>query len=186
MCRTRSKFYHDIRPVSEHEHRHLPQPDNHKFTIPVAVSRNGQEPNIIGMKDSHRTTQAFIICKNRPGKISFVNQSHLYPYYSWERSCWSTKFGWDRGDPLFMSKSARRQSKSDGVIDDLGGVGAASPFQLGNKRPQEFADYCKVGPLGRPFVRSQSKACRGEGACRTLEDAQREIPLGRAAFPYAA
>jgi hypothetical protein len=39
------------------------------------------------------------------------------------------------------------------VIEDLGGVGAGKPVPgSGNKRPQEFADYCKVGPTRVPFV----------------------------------
>ena len=90
------KFYHDIAdlfPTLNILIYH--NPDNHKFTIPVSAFKElVKKPSIIGMKDSHRTTQAFMnLQKIVRGKISvFVNQTQLYPYYRLGAAgCWSTE-----------------------------------------------------------------------------------------------
>jgi hypothetical protein len=46
------------------------------------------------------------------------------------------------------------EQKAIEVIDDLIGDGSgAKPVPgAGNKRPAEYADYCKVGPTRVPFV----------------------------------
>ncbi len=77
------QFYHDIAelfPTLNILIYH--NPDNHKFTMPVAAFKElVKNPTIIGMKDSHRTTQAFMnLQRIIKGKIShFVNQTQLYP-----------------------------------------------------------------------------------------------------------
>ena len=154
------KFYHDIAdlfPTLNIVIYH--NPGNHKFTIPVAAFKElVKKPNIIGMKDSHRTTQAFMnLQKIVRGKISvFVNQTQLYPYYAMGAAgCWSTEVWMGPWPVLYLLEQARKGdvTKMIGVIDDLGGVGAGKPVPgAGNKRPQEFADYCKVGPTRVPFV----------------------------------
>ena len=154
------KFYHDIAdlfPTLNIVIYH--NPGNHKFTIPVAAFKElVKKSNIIGMKDSHRTTQAFMnLQKIVRGKISvFVNQTQLYPYYAMGAAgCWSTEVWMGPWPVLYLLEQARKGdvTKMIEVIDDLGGVGAGKPVPgAGNKRPQEFADYCKVGATRVPFV----------------------------------
>jgi dihydrodipicolinate synthase/N-acetylneuraminate lyase len=154
------KFYHDIAdlfPTLNIVIYH--NPDNHKFTIPVAAfTELVKKPNIIGMKDSHRTTQAFMnLQKIVKDKISvFVNQSQLYPYYEMGAAgCWSTEVWMGPWPILYLLAQVRKgdSQKAREVIADLGGVGAGKPIPgSGNKRPAEFADYCKVGPTRVPFV----------------------------------
>ena len=154
------KFYHDIAdlfPTLNILIYH--NPDNHKFTIPVAIFNElVKKPNIIGMKDSHRTTQAFMnLQKIVKGKISvFVNQTQIYPYYEMGAAgCWSTEVWMGPWPILYLLEQARKGDvqKMMEVISDLGGVGAGKPIPgAGNKRPAEFADYCKVGPTRVPFV----------------------------------
>jgi hypothetical protein len=117
-----------------------------------------KKSNIIGMKDSHRTTQAFMnLQRITRGKISvFVNQTQLYPYFAMGAAgCWSTEVWMGPWPILYLLEQARKGDvqKAMEVIEDLGGIGAGKPVPgSGNKRPQEFADYCKVGPTRVPFV----------------------------------
>lgn len=133
-------------------------PENHKFTIPVkAFQELVKVPNIIGMKDSHRTTQAFMeLQKILKGKISvFVNQTQLYPYYQLGAAgCWSTEV-WMGPWPVMCLLDVVRRGKDEEarqVIADIIGDGSGGRPVPGDKRPQEFADYCKVGPTRVPFV----------------------------------
>ena len=62
MCKTRIKFCHEIADMYPWLSILIyHNPENHKFTIPVpAFKELIKKPNIIGMKDSQRTTQAFM------------------------------------------------------------------------------------------------------------------------------
>jgi dihydrodipicolinate synthase/N-acetylneuraminate lyase len=135
-------------------------PENHKFTMPVAAFKElSKIPTIIGMKDSHRTTQAFMqLQKIVKGKISvFVNQTQLYPYYKLGAAgCWSTEVWMGPWPVLYLLDLVKRGEnvKAMEVIDDIigdGGGGRPVPG-AGNKRPADFADYCKVGPTRVPFL----------------------------------
>jgi len=155
------KFYHDIADLFPSLNIVVyHNPDNHKFTIPVAAFKELiKKPSIIGMKDSHRTTQAFMnLQKIVRGKISvFVNQTQLYPYYEMGAAgCWSTEVWMGPWPVLYLvdlMKHGETQKAID-VIDDLIGDGSGGkPVPgAGNKRPAEFAEYCKVGPTRIPFV----------------------------------
>jgi trans-o-hydroxybenzylidenepyruvate hydratase-aldolase len=135
-------------------------PENHKFTIPVAAFKElVKVPNIIGMKDSHRTTQAFMnLQKIVKGKVSvFVNQTQLYPYYRLGAAgCWSTEVWMGPWPVLYLLDLVRQgeDQKAIEVIDEIIGDGSGGkPVPgAGNKRPAEFADYCKVGPTRVPFL----------------------------------
>lgn len=155
------KFYHDIAdlfPTLNIVVYH--NPENHKFTLPVAAFKElVKKPNIIGMKDSHRTTQAFMnLQKIVKGKISvFCNQTQLYPYFNLGAAgCWSTEVWMGPWPVLYLVEMLRQgeHEKAVEVIDDLIGDGSGGrPVPgAGNKRPAEFADYCKVGPTRVPFV----------------------------------
>ena len=69
-------------------------PANHKTTIPVSAFRKFvQNPNIVGMKDGHRSSLVFAeIQRIVRGRISFfVNQTQLYPYVQLGAAgCWSS------------------------------------------------------------------------------------------------
>lgn len=155
------KFYHDIAdlfPTLNIVIYH--NPENHKFTIPVSAFKElVKKPTIIGMKDSHRTTQAFMnLQRIVGGKISvFVNQTQLYPYYRLGAAgCWSTEVWMGPWPVLYLLEQVRKgdEQKAIDAIDDLIGDGSGGrPVPgAGNKRPAEFADYCKVGPTRIPFV----------------------------------
>ncbi len=155
------KFFHDIAELFPRLSILIyHNPENHKFTIPVAAFKELiKSPNIIGMKDSHRTTQAFMnLQKIIKGKISvFVNQTQLYPYYRLGAAgCWSTEVWMGPWPVLYLLELVRRgeDEKAIEAIDDIIGDGSGGkPVPgAGNKRPAEFADYCKVGPTRVPFL----------------------------------
>ena len=135
-------------------------PDNHKFTMPVsAFTELVKKPTIIGMKDSHRTTQAFMnLQRIVKGKISvFVNQTQLYPYYRLGAvGCWSTEVWMGPWPVLYLLDVLRRgdeQTAIEVIADIIGDGSGGKPVPgAGNKRPAEFADYCKVGPTRVPFL----------------------------------
>ena len=155
------KFYHDIAdlfPTLNIVVYH--NPDNHKFTIPVAAFKELiKKSNIIGMKDSHRTTQAFMnLQKIVRGKISvFVNQTQLYPYFEMGAAgCWSTEVWMGPWPILYLVDLMKRGETQTAieVIDDIIGDGSgANPAPwAANKRPAVFAHYSKMGPTRVPFV----------------------------------
>jgi dihydrodipicolinate synthase/N-acetylneuraminate lyase len=155
------RFYHDIAdlfPTLNIVIYH--NPENHKITIPVAAFKElVKKPTIIGMKDSHRTTQGFQqLQRIVRGKISvFVNQVQLYPYYRLGAAgCWSTEVWMGPWPILYLLDLVKRgeDEKAAEVIAELGGDGGGGrPVPgSGNKRPADFADYCKVGPTRVPFL----------------------------------
>jgi len=155
------KFYHDIADLFPSLNIVVyHNPDNHKFTIPVAAFKElVKKPSIIGMKDSHRTTQAFMnLQKIVRGKISvFVNQTQLYPYYEMGAAgCWSTEV-WMGPWPVLYLVDLMKHGETQKAIEVIGdligdGSGGKPVPGAGNKRPAEFAEYCKVGPTRIPFV----------------------------------
>jgi dihydrodipicolinate synthase/N-acetylneuraminate lyase len=155
------RFYHDIAelfPTLNIVIYH--NPENHKFTIPVAAFKElVKNPTIIGMKDSHRTTSAFQqLQRTIKGKISvFVNQVQLHPYYRLGAAgCWSTEVWMGPWPVLYLLDLVKRgeDEKASEVIADLaeGGGGGRPVPGSGNKRPADFADYCQVGPTRVPFL----------------------------------
>jgi dihydrodipicolinate synthase/N-acetylneuraminate lyase len=155
------KFYHDIADMFPSLSILIyHNPGNHKFTIPVSAFKELiKKTNIVGMKDSHRTTQAFMnLQKIVKGKISvFVNQTQLYPYFKMGATgCWSTEVWMGPWPVLYLMEMLKRgdEQKAIEIIDDLIGDGSGGkPVPgAGNKRPAEYADYCKVGPTRVPFV----------------------------------
>jgi dihydrodipicolinate synthase/N-acetylneuraminate lyase len=155
------RFYHEIADLFPNLNIVIyHNPENHKFTIPVSAFHElVKKRNIIGMKDSHRTTQAFLnLQKIVKGKIGvFVNQTQLYPYFELGAvGCWSTEVWMGPWPVLYLLEMVRSGEKDRAleVIYDLIGDGSGGrPVPgAGNKRPAEFANYCKVGPTRAPFV----------------------------------
>jgi hypothetical protein len=92
---------------------------------------------------------------------------------------------------LYLLEQVRKGDvqKAMAVIEDLGGIGAGKPVPgSGNKRPQEFADYCKVGPTRVPFVTfPEAKLAEAKGRAahwKTLNEKYR--PLVEAARSRSA
>lgn len=155
------QFYHDIAKLFSNLNILIyHNPENHKFTMPVAAFKELiKNPNIIGMKDSHRTTQAFMqLQRTIKGKISvFVNQTQLYPYYRLGAAgCWSTEVWmgpWPVLHLLNLVKQGEDEKAAEVIADIIGDGSGGKPIPgAGNKRPAEFADYCKVGPTRVPFL----------------------------------
>jgi len=115
-----------------------------------------------------------------------VNQSQLYLIIRWEpQAAGRRKFGWTWPIPLFTGASPQGDNqKAMEVIDDLGGVGAASPFQSATTAAG-FADYCKVGPLGRLCYVPEAKLAEAKARAAHWKTLNEKYRLGRGrAFPY--
>ncbi len=154
------RFFHDIAdlfPTLNILIYH--NPGNHKFTLPVGAFKElVKKPNIIGMKDSHRTTNAFMnLQRITQGRISvFVNQTQFHPYYGMGAAgCWSTEV-WMGPWPILHLRNLVRQGEIEKACEVIADVmtnaqGKPVPGE-GFKRPAEYADYCKVGPTRVPFL----------------------------------
>ena len=154
------RFYHDIAdlfPTLNIMVYH--NPGNHKFTLPVGAFKElVKKPSIIGMKDSHRTTGAFMnLQRITQGRISvFVNQTQLYPYYGMGAAgCWSTEV-WMGPWPILHLRNLVRRGENDKAAEVIADINVASQGKPvpgeGFKRPAEYSDYCKVGPTRVPFL----------------------------------
>ena len=154
------RFYHDIAdlfPMLNILIYH--NPGNHKFTLPVGAFKElVKKPGIVGMKDSHRTTTAFMnLQRITQGRISvFVNQTQFYPYYGMGAAgCWSTEV-WMGPWPILHLRNLVRRGENDKAAEVIADINVASQGKPvpgeGFKRPAEYADYCKVGPTRVPFL----------------------------------
>lgn len=154
------RFYHDIAdlfPTLNIMVYH--NPGNHKFTLPVGAFRElVKKPSIIAMKDSHRTTGAFMnLQRITQGRISvFVNQTQLYPYYDMGAAgCWSTEV-WMGPWPILHLRNLVKRGENDKAAEVIADINVASQGKPvpgeGFKRPAEYVDYCKVGPTRVPFL----------------------------------
>ena len=139
-------------------------PPLHRVMIPVsAFQKLVTRPNIIALKDSHRTPAAFMdLIKIVKGKISvFCNQLQTFPYMMLGASgCWSIS-AWMGPSPLLRMRDAcfagdwetakeicldiNARYKTPGRPGDL--------FWRENVHKLEIneAGYCVAGPLRAPF-----------------------------------
>jgi dihydrodipicolinate synthase/N-acetylneuraminate lyase len=159
------QFYHDIADA-------FPKlgvmiyhnPTHHRVTLPVgAFKKIIQKPNIVGMKDSHRTPIQFMELMNTvKGKIGvFVNQTQAYPYAMLGASgCWSFNV-WMGPSPVVALREAcasQDWETAKQICLDLDGVGKVGP-NIGNlswrenvfKLSVNEAGYCTAGPLRAPW-----------------------------------
>lgn len=137
-------------------------PENHKFTIPVAAfNKLVENRNIIGMKDSHRDTRAFVqLQKIIKGRISvFVNQAQLYPFARMGAAgCWSIDAWMGPWPVLYLrnliAKGEDEQAlKMVGELMGSGGGGRPDASEGGaGKTAHERAGYYKPGPARPPFL----------------------------------
>lgn len=139
-------------------------PPLHRVTLPVAAfEKLATRPNIVAMKDSHRTPAAFMaLMKMVKGKISvFCNQMQTYPYMMlgaagfWSISAWMGPWPllrlrdacfageWETAKQICLDINA--PYKTPGRPGDL--------FWRENVHKLEIneAGYCVAGPLRPPF-----------------------------------
>ena len=138
-------------------------PENHKFTFPVSIfNKLIENPNIIGMKDSHRDTRSFMqLQRIIKGKISvFVNQTQLFPYVKMGAAgCWSIDAWMGPWPVLHLRNLVDRgdDEEAQRVTADLlgGSTGARVAGQEdggGGTTPQRIAGYIDPGPSRRPTL----------------------------------
>jgi dihydrodipicolinate synthase/N-acetylneuraminate lyase len=138
-------------------------PTLHHVTLPVeAFTEIASIPNVVGMKDSHRTPDAFAaLSEIVRGRISvFVFQTQ-YPAYAQlgAAGCWSID-AWMGPWPLLHLRNAVQRgddSEAKRVAADISPPQAEPPDlqwrESGAKLAIGFAGYCKPGPLRPPFVK---------------------------------
>ena len=128
-------------------------PANHKSTIPVSAFRRFvQNPNIVGMKDSHRNTLVFAeIQQIVRGRMSFfVNQTQLYPYVQLGAAgCWSHNVFMGPWPVLYLWDLAQqgRDQEALEVLFEINGPG-------GGGRPDG------TDPSGRTSLSPDKILCR--------------------------
>ncbi|MBM2809323.1 MAG: dihydrodipicolinate synthetase [Chloroflexi bacterium] len=134
-------------------------PLNHRVHIPVSAFRKiTQSPNIIGMKDSHRTTQEFMkLMDVVRGKMRvFVAQSQIYPYGQLGAAgCWSID-AWMGPWPLLRLWRAVQEGDVETARELAaqipGGSGGPPVEGGGMKLAMKYAGYCDPGPNRPPFL----------------------------------
>jgi trans-o-hydroxybenzylidenepyruvate hydratase-aldolase len=133
-----------------------------KTTIPVdAFKELTKSPNIVGMKDSHRDTRAFVelqtIIKD---KISvFVIHRQYYPYAElgaaglWSYDLWMGPW------PMLRLRDAVAAGDVDTAVQVMRETSGVTEGPLDIKWRETaakvaigYADYCVPGPLRPPFV----------------------------------
>ena len=133
-------------------------PVNHHVKIPVHVFNDLVKiPNIVAMKDSHRSVTEFQNLHDViDGHIAhFVNQTQLYPYYSMGAAgCWSHAI-WGGPWPIMALMDAVVDGdveKAKEVTRDLttGPGGDEDARMRRGRAAYEFSDYIKVGPSRAP------------------------------------
>ena len=138
-------------------------PPNHRVHIPVyAFNELVNVPNIICMKDSHRTPLEFQRLHDIiHGKIAhFVNMTMLYPYYQLGASgCWSHAI-WSGPWPVLAAYDAvvnGDNEKATRIIAEMtggrapGGDGGDDEGGRAGHALHEYSDYIQHGPPRPPF-----------------------------------
>jgi dihydrodipicolinate synthase/N-acetylneuraminate lyase len=137
-------------------------PTLHRITLPVpAFEAIAQNRNVIGMKDSHRSTSAFMqlmdIVRSR---ISvFVQQDQYYPYAELGAAgFWSIDI-WMGPEPLIRLKEAVAKGDIAVAKQILKDIALHRSYaedlrwrEMGHKIAVRHAGYCDPGPLRQPFA----------------------------------
>lgn len=154
------QFYHDLADAfPEMGVMIYHNPFNHRITIPVnAFNRLVEKPNIVGMKDSHRTPMQFMKLQEIvKGKISvFVNQIQMYPYMMMGAAgCWSLN-AWMGPSPIVRALQAAEAGNWDEVREICIAMAAVSPGgdrndAYSSKLAINEAGYCHAGPPRPPY-----------------------------------
>jgi dihydrodipicolinate synthase/N-acetylneuraminate lyase len=145
-------------------------PRNHHIHIPVSAFKElVTSPNIVGMKDSHRTPMQFMqLMDIVRGRISVMtNQNQMYPYMMMGAAgCWSIN-AWMGPSPVVRAYRAGRDGRWDEVKEicmAMARVGGRDPSEtdpVEGKIAINEAGYCYAGP-GRPPFRVTTEETRAE------------------------
>lgn len=144
-------------------------PPLHNIEIPVdAFHRITQSPNVVAMKDSHRSTEEFSELQGIVrGKMTvFVNQMQIARYSELGATAFWSIDSWMGPWPLLRLRDAVRAGDMEAakrITTELAGPGggegraAGGPPNLqwretASKIAQQFAGYVNPGPLRPPFV----------------------------------
>lgn len=157
------QFYHDVAGL-------FPKlgvliyhnPPLHRVNLPVEAFRKiTEKPNVVGMKDSHRNTMAFMhLIDTVKGKMAiFPNQWQYYPYaLLGAAGCWSID-SWMGPWPVLALVNAVKAGdyeKAKQITMELrasnAGPVSESWREPGSKLAMKFAGYCDPGPLRPPFT----------------------------------
>ncbi|MGZ9130821.1 MAG: dihydrodipicolinate synthase family protein [Candidatus Binatia bacterium] len=139
-------------------------PPLHRITIPVsAFEQLVTRPNIVAMKDSHRTPLDFMkLMRIVKGKISvFVMQNQMFPYTMYGASgCWSI-CAWMGPSPLIHLRDACAAgdwATAEQICIDMseayrapGKAGDLFWRENSHKLTVNESGYCYAGPLRPPF-----------------------------------
>ena len=187
------QFYHDIATMfPDLAIMIYHNPTLHNVTLPVgAFERLVQNPNVVAMKDSHRSTTEFMnLMRIIQGKISvFVNQLQYYPFASLGAAgCWSID-AWMGPWPLLRLRDAIRANDVETakqIISELSPGGGAPPNlswrETAAKIAIRHAGYCDPGPLRPPFINVpdavlegvQKRAAYWKGLCEKYRPKAKE------------
>lgn len=158
------QFYHDIAELFPDLGIMIyHNPPLHHIHIPVdAIRRILERPNVVAMKDSHRTPVEFIrLNRVARGRMTvFVNQVQYYPFASLgATACWSIE-AWMGPWPVLRLRDAIREGNAElaeEITLELAANGISAPSDLtwretAMKIAIGYAGYCRPGPLRPPFV----------------------------------
>ncbi len=157
------QFYHDIAELfPDLSIMVYHNPTLHNVTLPVeAFKKITQSPNVVAMKDSHRTTTEFMnLMEIVRGKMSiFVNQLQYHPFASLGAAGFWSIDSWMGPWPLLRLRDAIRVNDLETakqIIFELAPGGAPPPDlrwrETAAKIAIQHAGYCNPGPLRPPFV----------------------------------
>ncbi len=184
------RFYHDIAemfPTLGVLIYH--NPTLHNVTLPVdAFKAIIESPNVIGMKDSHRSPAAFMELMNIVrGRMSvFVHQAQYYPYAELGASGFWSIDAWMGLEPLVYLRDAVDGGDIEGakqaISDTMFKRGDPTALQWrepGHKIAVRYAGYCDPGPLRPPFLeipddvlaRCKARAEHWRGLCEKYRSA---------------
>jgi hydratase-aldolase len=157
------RYYHDLaEALPDLSIAIYHNPVNHHIHIPVAAfTEIVKYPNIVAMKDSHRTPLEFMkLHEVIHGKIShFVNQAQLYPFYEMGASgCWSFDAMMGPWPQLALLKAVKAGDNGTArrIIADITGFGGGGrdggATDRASKLLLHFAGYADAGPNRPPFM----------------------------------
>lgn len=158
-------------------------PDLHNIQLPVeAFGKIVENRAVIGMKDSHRTTRAFMeLQRTIKGRIShFVIGGQYYPYAELGAAGFWSYDTWMGPEPVIALRDAMDRADTKAAMDVISDI---SPVSEGHPQLQwretaaklsiREAGYCDPGPLRPPFLtipqdvqeKAQARARYWRGLC---------------------
>lgn len=152
MYREVAELFPDISIMIYHN------PPNHRVHIPVAAFNELVKiPNIVAMKDSHRSPTEFIRLHDViDGHIAHIcNTMQLHPYLAMGAAgCWNHTV-WSGPWPVLAAWNAAKKGdvpKTMDVMRDMMAAGGGAESRYGEYTIHEYSGYIKIGPPRPPFA----------------------------------